>query len=305
MKDMAITIERTAEFVQKLMFLLRDNPEGIPSNEAIKKVAEAFTLDEFENGRTNSGRWRFSSTMGWASTTLRNVGWLIKDSFFLWFISEEGKKALEDFPDPIKFYRHAIRLDALKKKHSDSAKNYAEKLIPNTEQKPEAAELEEQETPREFYASAKADAYDFISEYLKKMDWREFQILVSYLVKAMGYHVFRVSPPGSDQGVDVWALNDPLGVTGKRIKVQVKRWDTKAGFPEMSQFNGVVKSDAGIFVCTGGFTEEALRYARTEGITTIDMQQFIDLWVEHSPKLKDTERDLFPLVPVYVLLPQE
>jgi restriction system protein len=48
------------------------------------------------------------------------------------------------------------------------------------------------------------------------------QDLVAGLLKALGYHIEWVSPPGKDGGIDIIAHIDPLGTRPPRIKVQVK-----------------------------------------------------------------------------------
>ena len=41
----------------------------------------------------------------------------------------------------------------------------------------------------------------------------QFQDLVAALLRAMGYHVAWVAPPGKDGGTDIVAYTDPLGAT--------------------------------------------------------------------------------------------
>ena len=137
----------------------------------------------------------------------------------------------------------------------------------------------------------------------------EFQELVAALLRAMGYHVGWVAPPGPDQGTDIIATTDPLGATGPRIKVQVKRHQSKVAVDGIRSFMAVLgPSDIGLFVCTGGFTADAQREARTQEtrrITLIDLQQLVELWVEHYAKLEEEERQRLPLRRVYFLAPLE
>jgi len=61
-------------------------------------------------------------------------------------------------------------------------------------------------------------------------------------------------------------------------------------------------------VCTGGFTADAQREARTQEtrrITLIDLQQLVELWVEHYGELEEEERPRLPLRRVYFLAPLE
>jgi restriction endonuclease Mrr len=159
---------------------------------------------------------------------------------------------------------------------------------------------------READEAAAAD----IRDYLSGMPPYEFQNLVAALLKAMGYYVLWVAPPGLDRGIDLIAHNDPLGTSSPRIKVQVKRQaETKIGRDGISSFVGTLDShDVGIFVSAGGFTTDAEREARSQEqrqFTLIDLGRLVELWIEHSPKLDDAHRQLLPLKPIHFLSPPE
>ncbi len=82
--------------------------------------------------------------------------------------------------------------------------------------------------------------------------------MVAYPLRGMGYPVPWISPPGKDGGVDVIAFTDPLGATGPRIKVQVKRWQSKVDSDGLKSFLGSLSNgDVGLYVCLAGFTKDA------------------------------------------------
>jgi hypothetical protein len=85
------------------------------------------------------------------------------------------------------------------------------------------------------FEEAEETAWEQIRTHLAEMPPYEFQDLVAALLKAMGYHVLWVAPPGPDRGIDMIAHTDPLGTTSPRIKVQLKRTpgeqDVRAGDP--------------------------------------------------------------------------
>jgi restriction system protein len=121
----------------------------------------------------------------------------------------------------------------------------------------------------------------------------------------MGYHVAWIAPPGPDRGIDVIAHTDPLGISGPRIKVQVKRTDGRIPVKDIRSFLAVLSDgDVGLFVALGGFTAEAENEARHQEkrrIMLLDLKQLFDLWVEHYAKIPDPERSLLPLKPVWFL----
>jgi restriction system protein len=122
----------------------------------------------------------------------------------------------------------------------------------------------------------------------------------------MGYHVAWVSPPGPDRGLDILAYTDPMGASGPRIKVQVKRVASKKiDVDSVRSFMATLGGqDVGIYISVSGFTSEAERETRsqeTRRLTLIPPERLFDLWVEHYPKLNESERQLLPLRPVYYL----
>jgi len=137
----------------------------------------------------------------------------------------------------------------------------------------------------------------------------DLQNLVAALLKAMGYHVSWVSPPGPDKGIDILAHTDPLGTTNPRIKVQVKRHENAVAVDGLRSFMALLgDQDVGIFVSTGGFTPAAEQEARTQEkrkITLLDLEKLFDLWVLHYSKLTETDKRLLPLKPVHYIAASE
>lgn len=126
----------------------------------------------------------------------------------------------------------------------------------------------------------------------------------------MGYHVLWVAPPGPDRGIDMIAHTDPLGTTSPRIKVQVKRTpETKISVQEVRSFMAVIgDQDVGIYMAAGGFTSEAEREARSQEkrrLTLVDLNRLVELWIEHFPRMDDSDRQRLPLKAIYFLAPSE
>lgn len=137
----------------------------------------------------------------------------------------------------------------------------------------------------------------------------DFQNLVAALLRAMGYHVSWIAPPGPDKGIDILAHTDLLGTSVPRIKVQVKRHDEKTSVEGLRSFMAVLgDQDVGIFVFTGGFTSDAESEARTQEkrkVTLLDLEKLFDLWIQHYSRIGESDKRLLPLKPVYYLAPTE
>src|SRR5438552_3516812 len=65
----------------------------------------------------------------------------------------------------------------------------------------------------------KAD--EFIEERIARLSWAGMQELIAGILRAMGYRT-RISPPGADRGLDIFASPDGLGLQEPRIFCEVK-----------------------------------------------------------------------------------
>ena len=309
-----IPAKRVEDLLQKLLFLLKQYPEGLAASDALKRLAEAVTLTQYEEGVYEGRGRRFETIVRFATVDFSGAGWLIKNDGH-WTISSEGIQALKDFPDAGELRKKARLLNKQWKKAqkgmlSTSPAALDETILPEQPVSEEDEIEEALNSPRVFYDQTLEQAQKGISDYLGNMPPYEFQKLIANLLQAMGYHIlWDADTPGPDGGVDILAYSDPLGIQEPRIKVQVKRQKSPVSMPELKSFiANIGPRDAGIFVCTGGFTGEAERCARTlesKQITTINQSKLIRLWIEHSSKLGDRERLRLPIAPIYFLYPPE
>jgi len=276
-----ITTQRTGEFTRKLFEILINHIEGMRARDALKTLQEQVQLTEYERGKYPSGGLRFEKIVRFATIDYVKAGWLVKDKG-RWTVTSEGKHAYNEYNSPEEFYRNARKL-------------YGEwrKSRPEPDTKVEEAQ---------------EWAWDEIEDYLQTMPPYELQKLIASLLKAMGYHISWIAPPGKDGGVDIMAWNDPLGTRPPRIRVQVKREQHSVNVANLRSFMALLGGDdVGIFVSTGGFTKDAEEEARTQQnrqVTLINLERLYELWVEHLDKLDQEARDLFPLKPIYFLAPE-
>ena len=65
------------------------------------------------------------------------------------------------------------------------------------------------------------------------------------------------------------------------------------------------EGDVGMFVSTSGFSPDARTAARSSHVHVelVDLNRFITLWQEFYDKLKDEDKNLLPLRPIYFLAP--
>jgi len=293
-----ITRRRVGQFLRKIIELLWDQPDGQPAKDVLAAIPKSIPLTEFESGYYPStpNATRFEKIVRFATIDLVKAGWLVK-SKGRWFITEEGKQAYNKYTDPEEFYKEAARLyhEWKRSRPQENVTGVAEE-----EASPKAAVTVEE---------AEELAWEQLQQYLQNMNPYDFQDLVADLLRAMGYHVAWIAPPGKDRGIDIIAYTDPLGANNPRIKVQVKHRDQSTAVDGLRAFMSVLGTDdLGIFVASGGFTSEAKEEARTQErrkVTLIDLENLFDLWVEHYPKLTQEARQRLPLKPIYFLSPSE
>lgn len=295
-----INPRRSGELMRGVFSILLQHPDGLAAGETLRQLEVLIPPNAFESADypKRPGVRRFEKLVRFFSINTVKAGWLLKQKG-TWYVTDEGKAAYAKFPDPEAFMREAIRLYREWAKSQPDVEADVDGGTAQADAPDAAAVLEEAEE------TSKAA----IEAYLNAMNPYEFQELVAGLLRAMGYYVDWVAPPGADGGIDVVAYSDPLGASGPRIKVQVKRHAGKQAVGELRSFAAVLADDdVGIFVNTGGFTggaESEARLQQKRKITLIDLRRVVELWTEHYSKLGESDRERLPLRAVHYLAPHD
>jgi restriction system protein len=278
-----ITTQRQGEMLRNVFEVLSYEDDGLQAKDAIARVETLMELTPFERATfpRNPDLVRFPKILRFSTINAVKAGWLRKRSG-IWTLTDEGRAALETFPDPASLFAESRRLYKDWKANQPEASAQAES-VDNSADAAEggliaAATLEEAEE-----AARRA-----IQEYLSTINPYDFQDLVGKLLEAMGYHVVWIAPKGKDGGLDLLAQGDPFGVKGPRIKGQVKRREQKATAEELRSFLSLIdQGDVGVFISLTGFTRDAHELARgaSRRITLLDGDAFLDLWVEHYQRV--------------------
>jgi restriction system protein len=293
-----ITRKRAGELLKGILGIVLEHSQGIRAKDALAELSHRVPPTEFELSRFPSGVVRFDKIARFSTIGAVKAGWMTKQKG-QWSITEDGKKALQTFPDPETLFREADRL--YREWKASQPDEDDENIIDDKGDVPGG------KSARITFEEAEEQAWTEIEQYLRAMPWREFQELVASLLRAMDYHVAWVSPPGKDGGLDILAWSDPLGTKNPRIKVQVKQREETTNVGGLRSFMALLgDDDVGIFVSAGGFTKDAQEEARTQEkrkVTLIDLERLFDLWIEHYQELDEASRRRFPLTPIYFLAP--
>ncbi len=149
---------------------------------------------------------------------------------------------------------------------------------------------------------AEVTASDFvIRRVMEKMSGYDFEELVAHLLECMGYTA-RVTQRSGDGGVDVIAHMDALGFQPPIIKVQCKRTTSQTSRPDVDQLLGTLgEGEYGLFINLGSYSRSAVELERNRAkLRLIDGEQFVELVLEHYPKLAPRFRSIIPLKQIYV-----
>ena len=281
-----ITPQRIGELLRIVFDLLWNKAEGMPAAEVLAQVPAAAALTEYERGYFPSApnAPRYEKIIRLATIPLVKAGWMVKTRG-RWYITDEGRQAVRQFKSSQEFYSEATRL-------------YREYYEYRGTRPVNSLTVEE----------AEEKAWEQIRIYLQEMKPFEFLSCVGDLLRAMGYRVAWIAPPSKDRGyIDMIFYTDVLGISTPRIIVQVKHRGQATTGEGVSAFLSVLTpDDFGLLVSSGGFTGDAKEMVRAQPrrkVTLMDLETFLDLWIEHYEELSQEARARFPLKPVYFLSP--
>lgn len=276
--------------------ILKEAGGQLPVKEVIKKLSESLIFDEWElSTYEKTGYVRWKSIFNFYTINCEKAGYLRRNKGIM-TLTEEGAVKI-----PLGSYE-------LLKNVIEEYKKWKElnKKEPVNDDKDE--ELDEEDSGRIAAADLRyyeEIAIDALTQYVDSKNPYEFQDMVAALLKAMGYHIPFIAPPGKDGGLDLLAYQDPLGVIKPRIKVQVKHREQKVNVEPVRSLASLISrdEDVGLIVSSGGFTSDAVKEARTfhHHIELMDFERFIDLWKQYYDKMPDEDKNLLPLQKIYFL----
>ena len=186
-------------------------------------------------------------------------------------------------------------------------KNFADEFLAALAGKETAQPPKKDESVSYVAVDIEQNTRDFILKTLaQELKGHALAEFVAHLLEVMGYQT-RLSSEGPDGGIDIIAHKDELGFEPPIIKVQVKSTEGNIGDPIVSQLYGKVeKSEYGMVVTLGSFTNQALNFARNKSnLRLIDGEELVTLILQHYEQFGSKYKGLLPLKRVYVPEPLE
>lgn len=183
-------------------------------------------------------------------------------------------------------------------------RNFADEFAAALEGKPAAVPTveEEDETISVVANDIAQQSRDFVLKQIhQKLKGHGLAEFVGHLLELMGYKI-KVSPPGPDRGIDIWANKDDLWVTPPTIIVQVKSGEGDVVESTVSELSGKISDkDFGLFVSAAGFNKRAKEFASSKrNLKLIDGDELVDLVHKYYPQLDAKYKGMIPLRQVYI-----
>ncbi len=282
-----ITVNRISEILRLVFDLLWFEPQGLYVSEIMRYIQATVPLSEYETGYYPYAPYspRYEVVIRVGTIPLVRAGWLEKTKNGRWFITEAGREACKRYNNAADFFEESVRLFVQWKA---SENNRLVQIGANP------------------YNFAVENSWEQIRQYIDNLDMRDLREMVSVLLKAMGCTIAWSGPIGEDNGlVDLICYMDPLGLNSARIVVHVANKSQVSTRDGLSAFMNVLKpNDVGLYISLGGSTNDLNQFAMTQTqhrVRLIDLETFVDLWVEHQSKIDQDARIKFPLKPVYFL----
>ena len=277
-------MKRTSEFLRVILQLLWSKPEGLPARDILEALPARIKLSETESSLIPSTYTpQYEQITRSVTNTLVEAGWFIKNKD-RWYLSDEGLAACRRIKNVEEIYKAALLL-------CEEKRQLRADILLTVE-------------------NAEEKAWEQIWRYLNEMNPVEFKYIVADLLKALNYHMDWIAPSGKNHGyLDLVAFPNPLGSSGPRLKVHVRHQGQAATVEGLRAFMGELNPhDLGIFVSSGGFTDQVLEAARSQElrrVRLISLENFFQFWVQNYDKLSHEARQRFPLKPIYFLAPEK
>jgi restriction system protein len=281
------------QFIEPLLRLLAQHPEGLKTADVQQALADHFCLTDAQRRELlPSGIYPvYKSRIGWAHDRLKRAGLSQSERRGFWRLTESGRHFAMHYP---RLDENAVKRLAHPTDVSRASSQQRDPAAAGDVSDEDAATLASAPDERLYQALTEirqSTALDLLDRVFER-EPEFFEILVLRLLKAMGYGADESSlehsgSPGDD-GIDGVISLDRLGLD--QVYVQAKRWapDRPIGKDAIHSFIGALHlkgATKGVFITTSGFTAGATRAgAEVRGLSLrlIDGERLAQLMIEYQ-----------------------
>lgn len=229
-----------------------------------------------------TGEYKFQAKLSEKYPHTRKVKWLADRAR-----SDFGLNALHEIGSTLSLFR---------------VSNAYEEFFAAAEGKSTSTQKIDSEVTADIAEQAEQTTRDFVRlKLVSQLKGHALEGLVADLMRAMGYFA-TVTKKSGDDGVDVIAHRDELGIQPPTIKIQVKISEGPAEVPKIRDLYGATnQTEMAMFVTLGDFTKKGLEFARSKpNIRLVGGEEFIGLLLKHYEGLSPQYRGVFPLRQVWM-----
>ncbi len=286
-----IPVQRINQILKTVFELLWFEPQGLYVSEILTYVKNSIVLTEYEHGTypyaPNFPRYEAIIRIG--TIPFEKVGWLEKTRHGRWFITREGRKACLEFKDSDKFFEISAQI-------FNDWKTRENSRLALLEANP--------------YFNPEEYSWEQIKQYIRVLDVKDIRVMINSLLKAMGCHILWEGSVAKDELVDIQCSMDPLGVKTPRLHINVLNKEQRLTREDVERYSQeAISGTVGVIFSFSGFDEGVKEYAlslKERSLRLIDLEDFVELWVENLGRIDQEGYAKFPLRPIHFLaLPRE
>jgi restriction system protein len=282
-----IPVFRINQILKTVFELLWFEPQGLYVSDIIKYLRDAIPFNDYETGKYPFAPYlpRYEVVVRIGTIPLVKAGWMEKTKNGRWFITNAGRNACRHFKNSNEFFDISVQLfEQWKLKESRRLS------LLNTDPFIKANEL----------------SWAQIKQYFEILDIRDIRTIVSSLLKAVGCHILWVIPfTDENSPIDMICTQDPLGIRPPRMVVHISKTSEVTTEEGINFFlKDLNPSDVGIYFSFGGFAAGLKEFSLERNkpvVRLIDMERFVDLWVNNLDKIDSQGYSKFPLRPIHFL----
>lgn len=230
---------------------------GSASNEELlAKVIEINDIPEAIASviHKDNRQTRVGYNLAWAKTYLKRIGALDNSTRGVWAMTSIGEKMTKE---GVKEVPALVRRQDYERRRQDQTPSNT----PTTEE----AVAREASLPEE-------DWKDHLLSTLKSMSPDSFERLAQRILREAGFIKVEVTGRSGDGGIDGQGVLR-VALLSFQVLFQCKRYQGSVGSGAIRDFRGAMvgRSDKGLIITTGSFTNDAKREATRDGAPAIDL----------------------------------
>jgi len=287
-----VSVPTYDQFIEPVLRLLENNPDGIRARDAHDAAADALGLSDSDKAeRLPSGKQAvYKNRAGWAHDRLKRAGLSESPRRGYWRLTQHGIAYARENPSPLS--PEAVAEIAVGHLHVRLRLD-SESPDETVEPSGTTSELGGQEisaSPDDRLEQALGEIEESVAaellESIGNSSPQFFETLVLDLLHAMGYGASRSALKrvggSGDSGIDGIISLDRLGL--EKVYVQAKRWQNTVGRPDVQAFYGALAGQhatKGVFITTSTYTSQAIAFAASvEKIVLVDGVQLAKHMIE-------------------------